>query len=76
MVSMKTGSCTLMNGTMDSLVSRPATAQGTSAAITIVAVSRGRPKLRMHMPQIIAAADRQATAASTQSALSRHRKVP
>ena len=67
MVSMKIGSWTLMTGSTGSAVRLPATAHGPSARNTIVAASRGVPKLRRHMPHTIAAADRQAIVANIQS---------
>ena len=42
----------------------------------ITATRRGAPKLRKQMPPTIAAAERQASAAATQSPLATHMKVP
>jgi hypothetical protein len=54
-------------------LSDPATTQGAKTRKTIRAARRGVPKFLRQMPQTIAAADKQAIVANTQSLLARHR---
>ncbi|WP_176593797.1 hypothetical protein [Sphingobium sp. EM0848] len=76
MVRKKTGNCTLMIGMTGSAVIVPATAQGSNVKKTMIAASLGVPKFLKHIPQTMAAADRHAMVARTQSPLVRQRKVP